>query len=206
MIIKFTQHTRPTKKNIFPLASEDDGFTVTELVLALSMMMMVMAAIVSLLISLNRSYTAQSVTAGVQQVTRAGINIMTRDIRMAGLNPLQINQIGILEASVNKIRFQHDTNGNGTIESDQDEDIAYLLNRNHQLIRQKDGNTRSNKSLINHVENLSFKYVDRGDEETSTLDDIHSVEISLTVREPAGNNKYISRTYSTRVICRNLVN
>jgi type IV pilus assembly protein PilW len=205
MIIKFTHHIRPTK-NIYLLASEADGFTLTELVLALAMMMMVMAAMVSLLISLNRTFTTQNVTAGVQQVTRAGINIMTRDIRMAGLNPLQINQIGILEASVDKIRFQHDTNGNGTIESNQDEDIAYLLNRNHQLIRQKDGNTRSNKSLINHVEDLTFKYVDRNDEETSILDDIHSVEISLMVREPAGNNKFVSRTYSTRVICRNLVN
>jgi type IV pilus assembly protein PilW len=205
MIIKFTQHIRPTK-NIYLLASEADGFTLTELVLALAMMMMVMAAMVSMLISLNRTFTTQNVTAGVQQVTRAGINIMTRDIRMAGLNPLKINQIGILEASVDKIRFQHDTNGNGTIESDQDEDIAYLLNRNHQLIRQKDGNTRSNKSLINHVEDLTFKYVNRNDEETSILDDIHSVEISLMVREPAGNNKFVSRTYSTRVICRNLVN
>ena len=205
MIIKFTKHIWPTKKNIILLASEADGFTVTELVLALAMMMMVMAAMVGLLISLNRSYTAQNVTAGVQQVTRVGINIMTRDIRMAGLNPLKINQIGILKASVDKIRFQHDTNGNGTIESDQDEDTAYLLNRNHQLIRQKDGNSRSNKSLINHVEDLTFKYIDRDDKETSILDDIQSVEISLMVREPAGNNKYISRTYSTRVICRNLV-
>jgi len=204
MIIKFNQHIRPTKK-ISLLASEADGFTVTELVLALAMMMMVMAAMVSLLISLNRSYTTQNVTAGVQQVTRAGINIMARDIRMAGLNPLKMNQIGILEASVDKIRFQHDVNGNGTIESDQDEDIAYLLNRNHQLIRQKDGNARSNKSLINHVEDLTFKYVDREDEKTSILEDIQSVEISLMVREPAGNNKFISRTYSTRVICRNLV-
>jgi type IV pilus assembly protein PilW len=205
MTIKFSQHIRPTK-NIFYLPSEADGFTVAELVLALAMMMTVMAAMVSLLISLNRSYTTQNVTAGVQQVTRAGINIMTRDIRMAGFNPLRINQIGILEASVDKIRFQHDANGSGTIESDQDEDIAYLLNRNHQLIRQKDGNSRSNKSLINHVENLTFKYVDSEDKETSILEDIQSVEISLMVREPAGNNKFISRTYSTRVICRNLAN
>ena len=204
MIIKFTRHIG-ARHNIFLLTSKTDGFTLTELVWALAMMMIVMSAIISLLISLNRTFTVQNVAAGVQQVTRAGINIMTRDIRMAGFNPLNINQIGILEASVDKIRFQHDTNGSGTIELDQDEDIAYLLNGNHQLIRQKDGNTRSNKSLINHVKNLTFKYVDKNDEETSVLDEIHSIEISLMVREPAGNNKFISRTYSTRVICRNLV-
>jgi len=203
MMAKFSKYIRPAK-NFFLIVSGTAGFTVIELVLALAMMMIVMAAMVSLLISLNRAYTAQNVTAGVQQVTRVGINIMTRNIRMAGLNPLKTNQIGILEASANKIRFQQDTNGNGTIETGQNEDIAYLLNDNHQLIRQKDGNSRSNKSLIDHVNDLTFKYFDRDDEETSILDDIHTVEISLTVREPAGNNKFISRTYSTRVICRNL--
>jgi type IV pilus assembly protein PilW len=203
MMGKFCNHIR-SQKNFFPITSETGGFTVTELVLALAIMMMVMAAMVSLLISLNRVYTAQNVTAGVQQVTRTGINIMTRDIRMAGLNPLKTNQIGILEASVNKFRFQHDTNGNGTIETEQNEDIAYLLNGNHQLIRQKDGNSRSNKSLIDQVKDLTFKYVDMDDEETTILDDIQTVKISLTVREPAGKSKFISRTYSTRVICRNL--
>jgi len=202
-MVKLSKHIRP-KKNFFLITSATGGFTVTELVLALAIMMMVMAAIVSLLISLNRVYAAQNVIAGVQQVTRAGINIMTRNIRLAGLNPLKINRIGILEASVNKIRFQHDTNGSGTIETGQDEDSAYLLNGNHQLIRQKDGNSRSNKSLVDHVSDLTFKYVDRNNEETSILDEIHTVEISLTVREPAGKDKFISRTYSTRVICRNL--
>ena len=203
MMVKLSKHIRP-KKNFFLITSATGGFTVTELVLALAIMMMVMAAIVSLLISLNRVYAAQNVIAGVQQVTRAGINIMTRNIRLAGLNPLKINRIGILEASVNKIRFQHDTNGSGTIETGQDEDSAYLLNGNHQLIRQKDGNSRSNKSLVDHVSDLTFKYVDRNNEETSILDEIHTVEISLTVREPAGKDKFISRTYSTRAICRNL--
>ncbi|MBW2491387.1 MAG: hypothetical protein JRE65_09590, partial [Deltaproteobacteria bacterium] len=96
-------------------------------------------------------------------------------------------------------------NGSGTIETNQNEDIAYLLNANHQLIRQKDGNSRSNKSLIDHVNELEFKYFNRDNEETIIFDDIHTVQISLTVREPAGKDKFISRTYSTRVICRNLV-
>ena len=50
----------------------------------------------------------------------------------------------------------------------------------------------------------NYLIINWDDEETSILDDIHTVEISLTVREPAGKDKIISRTYSTRVICRNL--
>jgi len=172
--------------------------------IALAIMMIIITTMVSLLITLNAAFVVQNVTAGVQQVTRSGINIMTRSIRMAGLNPLRINPVGILEASVNKIRFQHDTNGNGIIEIGQNEDVAYLLNDNHQLIRQKDGSSRSNKSLIDHVNTLKFKYFNRDDEETTLLDNIHSVEITLTIREPAGKDKYIRRSYSTRVICRNL--
>jgi type II secretory pathway component PulJ len=186
------------------MSSKTGGFTVTELVLALAIMMIIITAMVSLLISLNSAFVVQNVTAGVQQVTRTGINIMTRSIRMAGLNPLRINQVGILEASVHKIRFQHDTNGNGIIDLGQNEDVAYLLNDNHQLIRQKDGSSRSNKSLIEHVKALKLRYFNRDNEETTIIDNIHTVEITLTIREPAGKDKSISRSYSTRVICRNL--
>lgn len=202
MMVKLSKQTRP-KTNCY-LSSKTGGFTVTELVLALAIMMIIITAMVSLLISLNEAFVVQNVTAGVQQVTRSGINILTRSIRMAGLNPLRINQVGILEASVNKIRFEHDTNGNGIIEIGQNEDVAYLLNGNHQLIRQKDDSSRSNKSLIDHVNTLKFKYFNRDNEETKILDNIHTIEITLTIREPAGKDKYISRSYSTRVICRNL--
>lgn len=193
------------RKNCDCVSSDNKGFTVTELVLALAIMTIVMPAMIGLLLNLNRAYTTQSVAAGVQQATRAGMNIMTRDIRMAGLNPLDFRQIGIVEASAHKIRFQLDMNASGEIETGQDEDITYLLNNNNQLIRQKDGNSRSNRSLIDHVKTLTFRYYDKNDEETSVLKNICTVELSLTVREPAGRKKYLSRSYTTRVICRNLI-
>lgn len=193
------------KKNNYLILSANGGFTITELVLTLAIMVMVIPAMISLMISMNRTYRKQNVAAGIQQVTRAGIDIMSRSIRMAGLNPLHINQIGIVEASERKIRFQLDLNGSGGIETGQNEDIAYLLNGKNQLIRQKDGNPRSNKSLIDHVKNLRFKYFDRDGAETSVPDDICMVAISLTVREPAGKGNFLSRTYTTRVICRNMM-
>lgn len=204
MRLKTSMSSRP-KIDGFLLSSRfSGGFTVTELVLALAITLIVISAMVSLLISLNRAFAVQNVTAGVQQVTRSGINIMARSIRMAGFNPLKVNQIGILQASADKIRFQQDTNSSGQIEIGNDEDIAYLLNDNQQLIRQKDGNARSNRSIVDQVHSLEFKYFNRENKETKLLDDIHSIEISLTIREPVGKEKFISRTYSTRVICRNL--
>ena len=184
------------------------GFTLVELMVALGVMLIVLTAIISLFTSLNRMYTTQGVAAGVQQVTRTGIDIMTRNIRMAGFNPLNLSHIGIVQADPNSIRFQYDTNGSGTISTnatgDDNEDKAYLLNGNNQLIQQLNGKTTSNEPLVDNVSDLTFRYLDADDMETSDTDAIRTVEISLTVEEPAGRDKVLSRTYSTRVICRNL--
>jgi type II secretory pathway component PulJ len=184
----------------------NDGFSVVELVVALAVMVVVIAGIISFFTSLSSTYTTQNAAAAVQQVARTGIDIMTRNIRMAGFNPLDKDPVGIVEASANKIRFHCDLNGSGAIETEAEprEDIAYLLNSNNQLIKQNNGNNRTNRSLVDNVSDLTFKYFDADDRETSNVEDIRTVEISLSVREKAGRDKFLSRTYSTRVICRNL--
>jgi type IV pilus assembly protein PilW len=199
------KHLRVKKASI-GIRVGNDGFSVVELVVALGVMLMVMVGIISLFTSLNRTYTTQNAAAAVQQVTRTGIDIMTRNIRMAGFNPLNKNPIGIIEASSEKIRFLCDLDGSGSIEVDAHprEDIAFLLNRNKQLIKQNNGNSRSNRSLVDNVRDLKFKYFDADDQETNSVNDIRTIEITLTVREKAGREQFLSRTYSTRVICRNL--
>ena len=192
------------------LLKESTGFTVAELILALGLMMIVMTAMIILATSLNRTYMTQTTAAGVQHVTRAGLDIMVRNIRMAGLNPCNVESVGIVEASANAFRFSYDLNGSGSIEPNAEldkeppEDIKYLRNANNQLIRQIDGRSNSNQSLVDNVSGLSFKYFDKNNNETADVDDIRVVEVSLTVEEPSGRGRSVSRTYRTRVICRNL--
>ena len=54
-----------------------------------------LAVMVKLFALVNQSYTTQNVAANVQQVVRTGIDIMTQNIRMAGFNPLKLNDVGI---------------------------------------------------------------------------------------------------------------
>ena len=193
-------------KMTFRYPSAINGFSLFEILVALTIMLLVMSGIIKLFTSLNRTYTSQNVAAGIQQVTRAGIDMMTRNIRMAGLNPLKLEPIGIVEASPRKIRFEMDLNGSGTIETGAAlrEDVAYLLNTKKQLIQQYDGNKRSNRSLLDNVSELTFEYLDAEDQKTNNLAAIRTVDVSLTVRESSGLGQFMSRTYSTRVICRNL--
>ena len=207
MIKSLVNHIRP-KAIPYSCKYGNSGFTLIEVMVAMTIMSVVMVMVISVTTSLNRSNTTQNVAAGVQQVTRAGVDIMTRNIRMAGLNPLNINPIGIVQATSDSIRFQYDTNGSGTIATnainDANEDMGYLLNGNKQLIRQLNGKASSNRSLVDNVSDLTFRYLDADNAQTSDLSAIRTIEISLTVEEPAGREQSLSRTYSTRVICRNL--
>jgi hypothetical protein len=55
-----------------------------------------------------------------------------------------------------------------------------------------------------NVSNLTFNYFDRNNNSTTDPSRIATVEISLTMQEPAGRGGTVSRTYSTRVRCRNI--
>lgn len=194
------------KTGPIPISGDNMGFTIVELILALGMMIVLMAAMIGLATMLKQTYTTQTVAAGVQQVTRAGLNIMTRNIRMAGFNPLNAAAVGIVAVSENAFRFEYDLDGSGVIEEKADprEDVSYLRNANSQLIRQTDGNSATNISLVDHVSALQFRYLDKDNNETGDVNAIRAVEISLTVQEPSGRGRPVIRTYQTRVVCRNL--
>ena len=55
-----------------------------------------------------------------------------------------------------------------------------------------------------NVSNLSFTYYDEAGAVTTVRNDIRTVQISMTVQLPAGRGGTVTRTYSTRVRCRNI--
>ncbi len=174
------------------------GFTVAEIILALGIGSILFLAMISLFASINRSYATQNVAAGVQQVARVGIDIIAKNIRLAGLNPLQAANAGIITAQPSQLRLTYDANGDGTIDST--EDITFWLNGNTLTRQTRD----SSYPLVDNVSDLSFTYFDATDLQTITTNAIRTIEVSLTVAEPAGRDGSLSRTYCTRVVGRNL--
>ncbi len=81
------------------------GFTLVELMVALGVSAVLLAAIFSIYSGLTRSYTTQNVTAEMQQVVRAGIDFMFEDIIRAGLNPNDAAGVGISVATSTSIRL-----------------------------------------------------------------------------------------------------
>jgi len=183
------------------------GFTLIELMIAMCLSLLVIAPVVSLFVHLGRSYTTQEAAAGVQQDVRAAIDFMLHDLRMAGLDPLGSADTGIEIADILKIRVTSDRNLNGTIDEADDESVTYSYdsgnNRLNQILYEDSGN-EDIRILMEDVTDLTFAYLDVNSAATATLADIRSIEIVMTVQGSAGRDQTITRTYTTRVACRNM--
>ena len=64
------------------------GFTLIELLVALAIFGIAIGAIYGVYISQTRTYTVQNQVTTAQQDVRAGIDLMSRELRMAGFDPL----------------------------------------------------------------------------------------------------------------------
>lgn len=227
------------------LAGRTDGFTLVDILVGLGLASVVMVIVVGIFTTMGRSFTTQNVAADVQQVTRAGVELMIQEIRMAGFDPSGNAAAAIVsnfddatvfdtahtdkitDTDATNIAFTMDTDLDGRIDNcrKRDEDdpvkcpeednnienelIAYrLMDGAIQKYRGAHGDEEDGpywEDLTeNNVSSLTFNYFDRDNNPTGDPRLIASVEISLTMREPAGRGGTIERTYTTRVRCRNI--
>ncbi|MEJ2729948.1 MAG: prepilin-type N-terminal cleavage/methylation domain-containing protein [Deltaproteobacteria bacterium] len=220
----FNKYRKPI---IFRISSTNNpgGFTLVEMVMALAISSIVLAAVYSVFTIANKNFTTQNAAANVQQNLRTAIGLMARDIRLAGLDPVDSDNFGITWAGETKIRFTMDSidisinDFNGIVDEANFEEITYDFQNSQEQVVQTlyEGKTSENTAvLIRNIEDLKFEYYDA--ENTNLVDaglspprvpndklaDIRTVEISVTHWEPAGRDKMVSRTLKRRVECRNL--
>ena len=67
--------------------NDTKGFTLIEILVAIALSGIVLVVLGQFFISTNKTYSIQEKVAGNQQGIRAAMEMMTRDIRMAGLDP-----------------------------------------------------------------------------------------------------------------------
>ena len=199
------------------LAKGKRGFSLIELLVALVIMSVVSLAIYGVFSVSSRTYTTQSVTAGVQQSVRSAMEVMLQDIRAAGLDPTASGNFGIELAEDVKLRFTSDSidaglnDFNGVIDDTNAERITYVL-QGTQLnqILYETTDSEKNGPLISDVQNLKFTYFDADGNNLGSpvpplqLADIRIINVSITVEEPAGRNAPVRRTLTNGVKCRNM--
>ena len=186
------------------------GFSLVELLLALATSTIILGAIYSVFNITNKNVTTQNVAASVQQSLRSAIGLMSRDIRLAGLDPIGTDSFGIEYAAQTKIRFTLDSidsgtgDFNGVVDETNFEEVTYDFNLGGKQIIQTLHETASSPNsavLISNITNLNFAYFDAANSDLidyglspprvpdDKLADIRSVEILITIQEPAGRER-----------------
>lgn len=180
------------------------GFTLLELLVALSVSAIIMTAVYAAYRSQQKSYVIQEEVAALQQNLRTAIFFMSNQIREAGCNPsdTDINRPGILTAGVDEIHFTADLRGNtsSTTPNDPDgdtddpyENVTYSLYTSGGIqnlgIQSTDGATV--QPVIENVDALNFVYLqedgtrlddDGAGNVTTNISNIRSVDLTLVVR------------------------
>lgn len=175
----------------------EEGFTITELIIAMGMSLVVMGAIYSLFQTQQKSYVHQERVATVQQNLRAAMFMMEREIRMAGCNPTGTitPAPGIVTAGANTIQVTMDitdTAGtgdpDGVINNDR-EDVTYDLNGTD--LR------RNGQVVAEYISSLTFTYWNANGDGTS-----ERVEVNIVAQTQKGD--ITSRSLTSNIKCRNL--
>jgi len=177
--------------------TDKNGFSLVELLVAMAMASVIMAAMFMAHKAQVQGKISQEVTLELQQGGRAGIELMTRDLRMAGCDPSWESGAGFVTAAADEVEFTMDIAGGGALvppnESDGDiddpgEHITYKINTSGNLGRDTHGGNGA-QPLVRNADALNFVYLDEDGNDLgypADLAEITSVEVSFVVRSGTG--------------------
>lgn len=183
-------------------ANPETGFTLVELLVALAMSALVMAAIFRLSMDQQKVHIAQGQVAEMQQNIRAAMTLLVKDIRMAGYDPTKTAGAGCLAASAGSFHFSTDLTKDGDC-GDSNEDITFALitgDDDVQSLGRKSSAANASEPVIPGVANLEFYYTLADGTKTTTPaspGQIRLVQISLLVRAPFQDQNYTNQSVYT---------
>lgn len=195
------------------MSDHQKGFTLVELLVVLALTGIVTAAVYKSFTAQQQVYVAQDQVAGMQQDIRASLEIMIKELRMAGYDPLGTANAGIVLATNSRIQFTADHNRNGVLvtpgppaSNDPHEDVTFSLKPESdpnddgiatvfpsELRRASWGVPQP---LAENVEVLNFVYLDEDNQVMATpvtgtdLDRIRSVQVFIVVRSNQADKSF----------------
>jgi type IV pilus assembly protein PilW len=175
----------------------ENGFTLVELLVAMAMGLLIMAALYSTYASQQKSQVMIEKASALQQNCRAAMYHLQKDIRMAGYNPTRSSiNFGFTDISAtDSVTFTMDNDENGVLDSE--ETIRYSLNPDNTL--RKVVGTGAPQTICESITGLNFRYLDADEAVTTVEANVRMVDVTLAATEGRHN-----RQLTTRIRCRNM--
>lgn len=171
------------------------GITLVELLVTLALSLMTVGAIYTIhLVQLNQQRVHEDRMA-MQQTVRAAMDMLVRELRIAGYDPTGLNAD---EQSSNDffgitydqsgLLVQADLDGNGLL-SDANETIVYSYDEPLRTLRRKVGQG-GRQPVAENMEDFTFQFLDAQGRPTTDSPSIRSVEVQLTGRSEHADSQY----------------
>lgn len=177
-----------------------DGFTLIELLVSMSIGMVILAAVTTTFMSQTRIYNAQEQVNEMQQNARGALDLITREVKMAGYNPNGASFNGVTY-STTQLMVQADLDSSGLISttSTANEQITYAYDSPNKRITRAVG-VGAAQTLADHISDFTFSYLDGTGTATTVSANIRQVSINITASTAKPDPNYTSnggyRTYT----------
>jgi len=176
------------------------GFTLVELLVAMAIAGIVMAAGYSMYISQQKAYqTTEDVTA-LQQNLRSAMYFIENDMRMAGYNPTRSSQaFSFTDIAPNSCTFLIDKNEDGTPQNESERMTYRLSGNNLQKIYGTPTAPVSQQTIAENITGLSFTWYNNAGSTPANGGDVRRVVVTIT-----GTDGQHTRQLSSMINCRNM--
>ena len=188
----------------YSLENKESGFTLVELLIAMTIGLIILAALSSTFLMQRKAYDVQEQIVEMVQTARAAMDMMTREIRMAGYDPTGSAGAGIVSVATDKIYITMDLDGDGVLD-DSNEHIVYDIYDN------KLGRTVGPSANVNNPSVPPYHQpVAENIEDLQISQSGNSINVSLTARtskpdsDYSANNGYRTHTLTSLITPRNL--
>lgn len=191
------------------------GFSLVEMLIAMAVGLVVLGATYSTFTIQNKTFTNQEEIVAMQQSVRAGMDMMAREIGMAGYDPTRVNSdtnsannFSGVTVNTSQLQIKADLNGDGAIDATSQENIVYALDATNKQITRNIG--AGAQSFVENVDAFTFEYLKSDGTSATTSAEVRQIRITITGRTAKPDPSYSAnggyRTYTlTSVIApRNL--
>ena len=175
----------------------ESGFTLVELLVAMVLSLVVLASVSSAFISQRKTYDAQEQANEMIQQTRAVMEIITREIKLAGFDPTgnafndTSGPYGI-PYSATQLQLQADLDGDGTANtSDSNEVIIYSFDSDNLRIDRNTGQAWAfARVLAENIQSFTFNYLRADGNATTIPANIRMIQVTITGRTEKPDPSY----------------
>lgn len=163
------------------------GFGTIEALASIAIGGIMVAAITSTFVVQQKIYDSQEDNTLMVQGTRNAMDLMTREIRMAGYSVTTAPIQGIASVAATQIQVRADLDGDG-LTNGGNETISYALDAVNKRILRTDASLGNAESIAGSIDSMLLEYKNQFGNATAVAADVREIKLTIT-------GKTTGRTY-----------